>query len=76
MPPGDFAYKVLFKYMGQKSDYFSRGWKLTEEYFFSQAEVDEEFPPLPEGSFVVCWPVEEMGDGIVYVPAPEQLEDA
>ncbi len=64
--PGEFAFKALVKL--KDSDI---GWQLTTEYFLSITEVYSYCGD--EIKWEVKYPVEELDNGAIYIPAPEEL---
>ncbi len=60
--PGEIGFKALI--------YISGGWVLTEQFYFSQAEVYKF-----HGDVRSKWPVEMIDENIVYIPSEEELEN-
>lgn len=59
--PGEYAFKALLK--------SGDTWNLTEEFFFTQAEATKY-----AGTGSLIWPVEELDNKSLYIPAQEELE--
>lgn len=64
--PGEYGFRAIVKlpYFGFYQ------WYLTDGYYFSLEEAK-----TAQGTQEIKWPVEVNSDGVVYVPAEEELKE-
>ena len=68
---GEFYHKALFRdhYIDRNEEsHWSSGWSLSTVYFSSKKEALEYF-----GHDKVVWPADCIAEGVVYIPAEEEL---
>lgn len=69
---GDFYHKALFRDRWvdrNENEHFSPMWTLTPGYFGSREEVVEYL-----GHQMILWPADPVAEGVVYIPAEEELQ--
>lgn len=69
--PGEFGWKALVYFSIPEGCRGSKGYRLTEEFFFSEEDVRDTYH---DEQWRIKWPVEVMDNGTVYVPDPSELE--
>ena len=62
---GEFLYRALVRHRGSDQE----GFALTQYYYRSKESVCTEYR-----NHDILWPVEEIDRGLMYIPAPEELQ--
>lgn len=67
--PAQFGFKALVQGSCGSTGTWAAAWQLTDGYFLSTEEVQKAYPATP-----VLWPVEELDNGAVCIPDPEEWQ--